>query len=122
MDPNGPAIDSTAFGALEEIADGDDEFMVELLNQFLGDSEVLVDALARALTAGDGEGLERAAHTLKSSCANVGAMILSEMCETIQIAGRAGELDSVSDTVPAAGAEYGRVKQELQDRLAKLTP
>ena len=28
-----PAIDETAYAALEEIADGDTEFMAELLNQ-----------------------------------------------------------------------------------------
>ncbi len=118
--PSGPAIDSTAFGALEEIADGDAEFMVELLNQFLGDSEELVGVLAPALAAGDGEALERAAHTLKSSSANVGEMILSAMCEVLQNAGRGGDLSGMGEAVPAAEVEYGRVKDELNERLSKL--
>ncbi len=117
---SGPAIDSVAFAGLEEIADGDAEFMVELLTQYLGDAEGLVGALSPALAAGDAEALRRAAHTLKSSSANVGAMILSNLCEELQCAGRDRELAEVESRVPLAEAEYLRVKGELRQRLEKL--
>ncbi|MFT5442542.1 MAG: HPt (histidine-containing phosphotransfer) domain-containing protein [Myxococcota bacterium] len=115
-----PAIDASAYGALEDVADGDVEFMVELLNQYLLDAEPLVAALGHANAMGDGESLKRAAHTLKSSSANVGAITLSNFSETLQSIGRSGELVGAAVTILAAEAEYARVCGELQNRLRRL--
>ncbi len=118
--PEGPAIDSVVYETLEEIADGDAEFMAELLTQYLDDAKELVAALPPALSADDAEALERAVHTLKSSSANVGAMVLSNLCEELQCIGRSGELGQAVEKVPAAIAEFARVGDELQSRLEKL--
>ncbi len=118
--PEGPAIDSVVYETLEEIADGDAEFMAELLSQYLQDAVVLVEALAPALSEGNAEALERAAHTLKSSSANVGAMTLSDLSEDLQRIGRSGELGDAGEKVPAAEAEFIRVTDELKSRLEKL--
>jgi HPt (histidine-containing phosphotransfer) domain-containing protein len=120
-----PAIDETAYAALEEIADGDTEFMAELLNQyltdqFLTDAVQLIDVLAPALESSNAEDLERAAHTLKSSSANVGAMTLSNLCEDLQCIGRSGDLSEAATKVPLAISEYARVCDELKARLEKF--
>ena len=64
---------------------------------------------------GDTESLRRAAHTLKSSSANVGALGLSEICRKI-------EAETSAGTPPVVGGplfenledEYRSVRQELQ--------
>lgn len=119
-EPELPAIDATAYAALEEIADGDNEFMSELLNQYLVDADQLVSALAPALADSNAEELERAAHTLKSSSANVGAMTLSNLCEELQCIGRSGDLGDAAEKVPLALSEFTRVCDELKVRLEKL--
>jgi len=115
-----PAIDATSFATLEEIADGDNEFMAELLNQYLIDAVQLIDVLAPALESSNALDLERAAHTLKSSSANVGAMTLSDLCEDLQCIGRSGDLGEAASKVTLAIAEYARVCDELKARLEKL--
>jgi HPt (histidine-containing phosphotransfer) domain-containing protein len=116
-----PAIDDAAYAVLEEIADGDNEFISELLNQYLVDATQLFAVLAPALAESNAEDLERAAHTLKSSSANVGAMTLSNMCDDLQCIGRSGDLAGAVEKVPAAESEYLRVCDELNERLAKLS-
>lgn len=114
------AIDPEAYASLEEIADGDQEFMVSLLEQFLLDAERLVGALAPALATCDAQSLERAAHTLKSSSANVGAMLLSNLCEELRSIGLGGNLTEATDRVPLAEIEFSRARCELENRLEKL--
>ena len=115
-----PPIDAAAYAALEDVADGDAEFMSELLGQYLQDAEVLVGALAPALESQDSEALERAAHTLRSASANVGGMVLSNLCQELRCIGRSGKLDDAIERVPRANAEYARLKKALQHRLDKL--
>lgn len=119
-EPRGPVIDLNAYAALEEIADGDTEFMVELLGQYLKDATILVGAFAPALASSDRKTLERAAHTLKSSSANVGAMTLSNLSNDLQCIGRSGDLSEAREKVPQAEAEFARVCDELKARLEKL--
>ena len=113
-------IDPAAYATLEDVADGDNEFIIELLSQYLQDSALLCEALAPALAAVEGVALERAAHTLKSASANVGAMVLSNLCEDLQCIGRGGDLSEAVVKVPAAEAELARVKIELENRVTKL--
>lgn len=114
-------IDPAAYAALEEVADGDVEFMVQLLGQYLQDAAVLADALSPALETGDAESLEKLAHTLRSSSANVGGMVLSNLCGELQRIGRSGDVGEATEIVPRALSEFGRLKEELENRLGKLS-
>ena len=46
--------------------------------------------------SGDAALVRRAAHTLKSSAANLGATALSKLCGTLEAQALAGELDAVA--------------------------
>lgn len=119
--PDRSPIDPAAYSMLEDVADGDTEFMFDLITQYLQDAVLLVDEFALALAKQDGEALERAAHTLKSASANVGAMTLSNLCDQLQQVGRSAELAAAETAVPAAEAEFTRVRDELELRLTKLS-
>jgi HPt (histidine-containing phosphotransfer) domain-containing protein len=73
--------------------------------------------LRAALSRFDTAAIERTAHSVKSSSANVGAMRLSALCRELE--GVAGGKDPVEVTVrvDAIEAEYVRVERELQDCL-----
>jgi HPt (histidine-containing phosphotransfer) domain-containing protein len=93
----GQAIDPTAFANLLDITGGDRVFVDELVDTFLEEGDRLVGELVAAAADGDTEGLVRPAHSLKSSCLNVGALELGELCRRL-------EADARGDGVPAAEA------------------
>ena len=73
--------------------DGDPELLLDLIQMFLDDGPAKVRAVTEGLVAGDFEKMERAAHSLKGSSGNLGARLLQETCEKMQIATRQHCLD-----------------------------
>ena len=65
----------------------------------------------------DAELFRRAAHSLKSNSARIGALKLSELAKGLEMIGKAGRLAEVSDTVALAEAEYNLVRQALQELI-----
>lgn len=114
------AIDPRAFGALLEVADGDAAFLRDLIEQYLGDGATLMDQVLEGVEAGAGEVVMRAAHTLKSSSGNVGALVLAALADQLQKKGREGVLDGCRALAESARRELDRVRQELEIHLAKL--
>jgi len=115
-----PASDDAAWASLEAIADGDDEFMATLIQQYLDDSQVLVDWILPSIERGSASDLERSTHTLKSASANLGAVGLAHMCETLCRMARAGSLDGAVGLGQATVTEHERVRADLEARLQKV--
>jgi HPt (histidine-containing phosphotransfer) domain-containing protein len=72
---------------------GDTAFVNDLIEAYLADSAGQLERIDAALAADDAKALVRPAHTLKSSSATVGAMDLSSLARTLEMAGRSGSLD-----------------------------
>ncbi|MBW2273983.1 MAG: Hpt domain-containing protein [Deltaproteobacteria bacterium] len=119
-DASRSVIDANAYAEVEAIADGQVEFMVELLGQYLSDGQLLVSSLSSATAAGDGQGLERPAHTLMSASANVGALRLADLCGELRMMGQRGALEGACRILALAEDEFELVKTELERRLDKL--
>jgi HPt (histidine-containing phosphotransfer) domain-containing protein len=113
-------IDASAYAELEAIADGQLEFMVELLGQYLSDGELLVRSMVSAAAAGDAAGVERPAHTLMSASANVGALRLADLCGELRQIGQRGALNEATRILTLAEDEFDLVKDELERRLDKI--
>jgi HPt (histidine-containing phosphotransfer) domain-containing protein len=107
-------IDRAVFDDLLDGVGGDREFLAELLQTYFDDSPKLLEAMRMALAGGDAEEFRRAAHSLKSTSANFGAVRLSRMCKELEDMGKAGTLDSAGEWVAHAEVEYGRVRATLQ--------
>ena len=72
-------------------ADGKSDFVEKVRGLYRANAPQSL-ALARgAFEAGDGEGLARAAHALKSMSFNVGAKKVAALCSTLETLGRSGE-------------------------------
>jgi CheY-like chemotaxis protein len=91
------------------------EVASELIGLFLEDTPNLLADLREAVAQGDAEGLEQAAHTLKSSSATLGAMTLSALCQELEVMGRAGTLEGAGEKVAQVEVEYERVKAALEE-------
>jgi len=81
---------------LEDLCEGDLQMHEELVDMFVTDSQAGVYEIGRAIEASDPEALQRSAHMLKGSSANVGAVRMAEFCERLDQAGRAGLFSDAS--------------------------
>lgn len=110
-----PVLDPAALQALRALGgDEDPSLFVEVIELYLDDARAHVSNLRAALANGDLRLLERAAHTLKSSSANVGALNFSELCREIEQAARAERLQSTPSLVERAEREFQAVCEALE--------
>jgi HPt (histidine-containing phosphotransfer) domain-containing protein len=86
--------------------------MIDLFNC---DAPRLLTEMRGAVGARDAETLRDAAHTLKSNCANVGAMALAAICRDIEQLARAADATAAAAPLAAAEEELGRVLAALAD-------
>ncbi|HSH68452.1 MAG TPA: Hpt domain-containing protein [Deferrisomatales bacterium] len=86
---------------------------------YLEDAPVLAAILREAAAAGDGEALAKAAHSLKSSSANVGALGVSELCRELEAAGRSGRLEGVGGLLEGFDGRFQEVTAVLRAQLAQ---
>ncbi len=121
MDPSHKArvLDMGVIATLKELGGEEEpELFMELVDLFLEDAKGNFDALRAALDQADAQGVERTAHTLKSSCGNVGALGLSESCFKLEQLGRAGRLDGAAAILDAALDEFDQVCKALNSEKA----
>jgi HPt (histidine-containing phosphotransfer) domain-containing protein len=103
--------------ALQNLRDlGGDDFLAEVIDAFLADAPTLLATLRSSLEEGNSEELRRAAHTLKSNGATLGAEGFAELCRTLEQRAKAGELDGAVELVDRIEAEY----RPLEEALAAL--
>ena len=86
----------------------------QVIAAYINDGESAVQSLERAAADGDADALYRAAHSLKSQSATVGAATLSELSRQLELRGREGELEGAAERVAAIRAEFDGVLPELR--------
>jgi HPt (histidine-containing phosphotransfer) domain-containing protein len=110
-----PVLDQSVIATLKELGGAEEPgLFVELVDLFLEDAQVHLQALEKALATGDLKLLERTAHTLKSSSANVGALRFSRVCLDIELRSRAAQREGLPELVARAGERYGEACQALR--------
>ena len=77
-------------------ADDPPSVLADLIDEYLHDSESRLGLIRSGLSRGDAELVERAAHTLKSSSANLGAQLLEEECRVFQELAREADLEGLA--------------------------
>ena len=111
-------IDAATIDRLLESVGGDESFVDELTDAYLADAPSHLGAIRRALDAGSAEDLVRPAHTLKSSSATVGALVLAGYARELELEARAGSLAGADERLAAAKTEFGRVAGALGELRA----
>ena len=110
-----PVLDPSMLDELRQIAGSEAATIVRL---FLDDAPRLVRQMERASATPDLEAMREAAHALKSSSANVGALALSAVARRIEAGARAQALDRPAVAVALLIAEFARARVALQAWLA----
>ena len=92
---------------------GGADFLHEVIDAFLADAPELVATLHRSVDDGAAEELRRAAHTLKSNGATLGAEGFAELCRTLEQRAKAGELDGAAELVDRIEEAYRPLEEAL---------
>ncbi|MEP6519529.1 response regulator [Microcoleus vaginatus FACHB-2002] len=115
-----PAVNLTELQAFCSSIDEDSTQILSLLaNCYLEESLKLLQAMKVAIAQADTQTLNRVAHTLKGSSANLSAAPLAQLCATLEVMSTSGELDRASSLLAQIEVEYDRVKNTLQQELQK---
>src|SRR3954468_10938222 len=113
-------IDPQAIENLRALNPGDnDEFLREITGIFLEDTPMRITELDQSLAAGDVPKFTRAAHSIKGSSANLGAMALRAVAEKLEHQSRTAGLSGVAPLVGEVKTEFGRAQAELAKLLKK---
>ena len=115
----GTAVDMRVLDRLEAL--GGSDFLVELIDDFLADIEILAGDLKQQAQAGDAQQFRSTAHAMRSATANIGARGLSDLCQTWQGIGSTDLTRNAQDHVRRLSAELERVRPILQRRRSAAT-
>jgi histidine phosphotransfer protein HptB len=112
--PDIPVIDPEALENLRALNPGDnDEFLREIAGIFLEDTPQRIAELDQSLAAGDVPKFTRAAHSIKGSSSNLGAMTLRAAAEKLEHQAKTAGLGGVAALVDAVKVEFARTQAEL---------
>jgi signal transduction histidine kinase/DNA-binding response OmpR family regulator len=109
-------IDDDVLGELRTVLGGE---LDRLIRVFLDDAPRHIAALEEAALAPDLEALREHAHSLKSSSANLGAMLLSAAAKRVELGARTGTLDRPAVEVAKIAWEFKRARDVLLDALPR---
>ncbi|MBN1323475.1 MAG: PAS domain S-box protein [Methanotrichaceae archaeon] len=117
--PQTPALDQRILEGLRELQEeGEPDIVCELGELFMSNLPGRLESMRSALHQGDATALFRAAHDMKSSSANIGALRLSEICRQVEMMGRSGDLDGAEERLILIDMEISRVRSALLEEAS----
>ena len=90
------------------------EVLRKVVEFYLSSTPTLLQTLREAESGGDAEKLKAAAHSFKSSSANLGALKLADVCLELETLGRAGSTEGALPLLMQVEKEYRMVREALQ--------
>jgi PAS domain S-box-containing protein len=113
-----PALDRKALDGIRALAsETTPDLLDQVIRLYLESAPELLGRLRVGFAEGDHNAVRMASHTLKSSSANLGATRLAELCKTIELAARGGNLALGIPSVKVVEDEYARVRAALENEL-----
>ena len=120
VDKDKPPIDQTFFDNYPSLQKTEMQALLsELTDLYLKDSKPLVQRLGRAIEKGDIGAMKKAAHSLKSSSGNIGALKLADLCQKLEEEVHKKSFENFGNTFSRIQLEYKRVQKELSEKRLK---
>ena len=119
---NKVTLDHSAIEAVRQLdPDGQDRLLSRLIALYRDDSSQLLADIDNAMKVGDAEGVARAAHTLKSSSANLGATNVAAIARQIEHSARSGDIAELPASMTKLRAQRTVALSELEalDKLGQ---
>jgi HPt (histidine-containing phosphotransfer) domain-containing protein len=107
-------IDRAVLEGLRELqVPGEPDLVAEFIRLFRDETPPLLAALRAGVGQGQADQVKKAAHTLKSSSANLGAHQMAALCAELEQRGRSGALEGTPALLAQLEQELERVSQAL---------
>jgi len=103
-------------GMLERLMD-DEELLQVVVDGFLGDIPVQIEALKGYIGNGDVAATERQAHNIKGASANVGGETLRAVACEMEKAAKAGDMAAVKTQIVELEAQFEQLKKAMTKEL-----
>ena len=108
-----PAIQAATLDELAAATDHD--FVRELIDTYLDDTPRLLAEMRQGLAESQPATVQRAAHSLKSNSASLGAQALSAQAKELEMAAKAGDLASAPAHIERLASLYAQAEAELRN-------
>ena len=108
------SLDKDRVRELKELTADDPALLDELIDLFLTDTPTLIDQMRRTTEDEDSPTLRRAAHTLKGSSGQMGALRIQDICSTIETLAETGSLVGVEPLLTELSLAFARSVSELR--------
>jgi CheY-like chemotaxis protein/HPt (histidine-containing phosphotransfer) domain-containing protein len=113
------SIDHKVLGTLRSLRrGGTSNLLHKVLHLYLTSAPQLLNTMRDAVACCDALALQQAAHSLKSSSANVGALQLAAFCKEMEALGKAQSMIQAVPLLATMKAEYALVEKALQRELS----
>lgn len=120
-DADQPVLDASALSQLRSLdSTGSGGFLRKVLETYLRSLDKQVETATAAHRGQQWDELSRAAHSLKSASASVGALRLSRVCERIEHALRRADASRIDTDMAEFIAETQRVRRAVSEQLGAL--
>jgi len=114
-------LDEATIVELRELSEDDPTFLLELIQEFVTRSIALVEQMRHARDEGDFPSLTVAAHTLKGSAKNIGAMRLGHLCSELETLGRQEQEEAIPGTIECVRQALSQAEAALQEEAVALS-
>ena len=115
-EPSSPVttLDPNALASIRALQrEGGPDILGKAIGTYLTTSPVLLQGLQEAVASGDAGGVQKAAHTLKSSSATLGAQALADLCKTMEALGRTQAMGDTPQLLLRIETEFLAAQQAL---------
>lgn len=92
-------------------------FLTGIIGQYFEDSPQKLQAIEQAIDNQDATALRQAAHGLRSSSANLGAIAVADLCKQLEDLARSGTTQGSSTTMELLAQAYPKVKLALEQEI-----
>ena len=105
------------YDSLTHLLQGDANLIKMILESFFTDTQTQIDILEQALNDNDVETAQKQAHKIKGSSANVRAIAMNQITIEMDLAGKAGEIDSIKNRLADLKQAFATMKAHSQQYL-----
>ncbi len=103
-------------GLMERLMD-DEELLQVVIEGFLSDIPLQIQALKEYLEKGDANGAERQAHTIKGASANMGGEALRTVAHEIEQVAKSGDLPAIQKHMAKLNLQFDYLQEALKKEL-----
>lgn len=97
--------------------DGAPDILSQIIQLYLNDTPKLLKKIEEGIASGDATAVQKAAHNLKSSSVNLGALQLSILCKGMETCGRETALEQAPQLLDQIKAQFIRVETVLATEI-----